>query len=268
MLEFYQAYGRFPELIEHAICLLQAIGNSFCCQDDGSCFVPSWTNKFFEQWKNERTFSLKREDFKIISMQNAVTDGLAKLGLKCGFQPYNSFVQVDVHRETFSSERSSKVDNLLLEANLKNCGTVGEFVAVLFEHVAEPFLTEDYRTEDGKLSCPVFITEYPSEICPLARKNDDNPEVCDRFELFLDGKEIANAFQELNDPDEQELRFKEQLESNKKDPMDLDSNYIDALRCGLPPTIGFGAGISRIIMMMTNSKSIRDVIAFPAMRKV
>ena len=269
MLEFYQAYGRFPELIEHAICLLQAIGNSFCCQDDGSCFVPPWMNKFFEQWKNERTFSLKREDFRIITMEDAVTLGLAKIGLKCNFQPYNSFVKDDdVHLSLFSSDRRSKIDDLLLEANLKDCGTVGEFISVLFEHVAEPFLTEDYRTEDEKLSCPVFITEYPSEICPLARKNDSNPEVCDRFELFLDGKEIANAFQELNDPDEQGLRFKEQLESNKKDPMDLDINYIDALRCGLPPTIGYGMGLSRVIMMMTNSKSIRDVIAFPAMRKV
>jgi len=269
MLEFYQAYGRFPELIEHAICLLQAVSNSFCCLDyDHVGFSPQWMNKFFEQWKNERTFSLKREDFKILTMKDAVTDSLAKVGLKCNFQPYNSFVQNDIHRETFSSERSSKVDNLLLEANLKDCGTVGEFISVLFEHVAEPFLIEDYRTEDGKLSCPVFITEYPSEICPLARKNDDNPEVCDRFELFLDGKEIANAFQELNDPDEQELRFKEQLESNKKDPMDLDSNYIDALRCGLPPTIGYGMGLCRLLMLLTCSKSIRDVITFPAMRSV
>jgi len=266
MLEFYQAYGKFPELIEHAILLLQSIDNYFCCQDDGSC--PSWMNKFFEQWKNERTFSLKRKDFKVVTMKDAVTLGLAKIGLKCNFQPFNSFVQDDVHRETFSLERSLKIDNLLLEANLKDCGTIGEFIFVLFEQVAEPFLTEDYRTEDGKFSCPVFITEYPSEICPLARKNDNNPGVCDRFELFLDGKEIANAFQELNNPDEQELRFREQLESNKKDPMDLDSNYIDALRCGLPPTIGYGMGICRLLMLLTCSKSIRDVITFPAMRKV
>ena len=269
MLEFYQAYGRFPELIEHAVCLLQAIDNSFSCWNNSRCFVPSWMNKFFEQWKNERTFSLNPEDFRIVTMKDAVTLGLAKAGLKCNFQPHNSFLEEDyINREMFSLDRRSKIDSLLLEAALRECGTVGEFISVLFEHVAEPFLTEDYRTEDGKFSCPVFITKYPSEICPLARKNDDNPEVCDRFELFLDGKEIANAFQELNDPDEQELRFKEQLESNKKDPMDLDSNYIDALRCGLPPTIGFGAGIDRLCVLLTNSPSIKDVIAFPAMRKI
>lgn len=275
MLEFYQAYGRFPELIEHAICLLQAIGNSFCCQDDGSCFVPSWTNKFFEQWKNERTFSLKREDFKVVTMEQAVASAAEKLGL---------FVDADSCEIKFkdpvdllTSDRQKKINIIQLYAEvnairkLNNLGdylNFGEIINLLFETIAEPFLTEDYRTEDGKLSCPVFITEYPSEICPLARKNDDNPEVCDRFELFLDGKEIANAFQELNDPDEQELRFKEQLESNKKDPMDLDSNYIDALRCGLPPTIGYGMGLCRLLMLLTCSKSIRDVITFPAMRSV
>lgn len=271
MLEFYQAYGRFPELIEHAICLLQSIDNSFSCRDDGSCFVPSWMNKFFEQWKNERTFSLKREDFKIISMIQAVNSALEKAKLL--ITTNSGKIQFIFESDTINNdvcERQSKIDLIALNKQMEELppfGHNGLVTNTLFEHVAEPFLTEDYRTEDGKLSCPVFITEYPSEICPLARKNDDNPEVCDRFELFLDGKEIANAFQELNDPDEQELRFKEQLESNKKDPMDLDSNYIDALRCGLPPTIGYGCGIDRICVLMTSSKSIRDVISFPAMRK-
>ncbi len=256
-------------MIEHAICLLQAIGNSFCCQDDGSCFVPPWMNKFFEQWKNERTFSLRREDFKIVAMKDAIEIAVEKAGIIVDL--ITTGVKYLDTLDPLILDRRSKINIDTLNQEilgiriLNEDGSYANFGAVinlLFEHIAEPFLTEDYRTEDEKLSCPVFITEYPSEICPLARKNDDNPEVCDRFELFLDGKEIANAFQELNDPDEQELRFKEQLESNKKDPMDLDSNYIDALRCGLPPTIGFGLGLDRAVMMLTCSKSIRDVIAF------
>ena len=81
----------------------------------------------------------------------------------------------------------------------------------IVEHMAEPFLTQDYRTSDNKYSVPVFITDYPKDICPLARSQDSNPKFCDRFELFVDGRELCNAFQELNDPKEQELRFKEHI---------------------------------------------------------
>jgi lysyl-tRNA synthetase class II len=144
----------------------------------------------------------------------------------------------------------------------------GAQVAALFEHVAEPFLAEDYRTADGSKSVPVFITEYPKDICPLARPNDADPKVCDRFELFIEGRELANAFQELNDPVEQAARFQEQLENNHKDPMDYDADYVEALEHGMPPAIGFGMGIDRLVMLLTNTTSIKDVILFPTLKPV
>jgi lysyl-tRNA synthetase class 2 len=84
--------------------------------------------------------------------------------------------------------------------------------------------------------------------------------------LFVDGRELANAFQELNDPGEQALRFQEQLQSNNKDPMDYDADYVEALEHGMPPAIGFGIGIDRLVMLLTNTTSIKDVILFPTLR--
>jgi lysyl-tRNA synthetase class 2 len=110
---------------------------------------------------------------------------------------------------------------------------------------------------------PTFITEYPTEVSPLARRNDDNHFVTDRFEFFVGGREIANGFSELNDSEDQAQRFKEQVA--EKDAGDDD--YIRALEYGLPPTAGEGIGIDRLVMLLTDSPSIRDVILFPHMRQ-
>lgn len=125
------------------------------------------------------------------------------------------------------------------------------------------------RTVEEKLLQPTFITEYPAEVSPLARANDDNPFVTDRFEFFVGGREIANGFSELNDSEDQSARFKAQVAS--KDAGDLeamhyDADYITALEYGLPPTAGEGIGIDRLVMLFTDSPSIRDVILFPHMR--
>jgi lysyl-tRNA synthetase, class II len=126
----------------------------------------------------------------------------------------------------------------------------------------------EQRVEE-KLMQPVFITEYPAEISPLARRNDANPLVTDRFELFITGREIANGFSELNDPEDQAERFRLQMELKRagdEDAMEFDEDYITALEYGLPPTAGEGIGIDRLVMLLTNSTSIRDVLLFPHMR--
>ena len=145
----------------------------------------------------------------------------------------------------------------------------GERLFACYEYLAEPFLAEDYRSAQSDRSVPVFIKDYPADVSPLARRNDDRPELTDRFELFVDGRELCNAFSELNDPDDQAARFRAQREKKAKgdeEAMDFDEDYIRALEHGMPPTAGFGMGIDRLVMALTGAASIRDVILFPLLR--
>ena len=126
------------------------------------------------------------------------------------------------------------------------------------------------KTVESKLLSPTFITQFPTEVSPLARKNSDDPFVTDRFEFFIAGREIANGFSELNDPEEQAERFNKQVEEKKAgdaEAMYFDDDYIKALEYGMPPTAGEGIGIDRLVMFLTDSSSIRDVILFPHMRQ-
>ena len=122
---------------------------------------------------------------------------------------------------------------------------------------------------ESKLIDPTFVVDFPIEISPLARRSDENPEIAERFELFIAGREIANGFNELNDPLDQYERFKDQLKAKAKgdeEGMDMDYDYIRALQYGMPPTAGEGIGIDRLVMLLTNSESIKDVILFPTMK--
>ena len=126
------------------------------------------------------------------------------------------------------------------------------------------------KTVESKLSLPTFITQFPTEVSPLARKSDDDPFVTDRFEFFIAGREIANGFSELNDPEDQAERFSKQVDEKKAgdaEAMHFDEDYIRALEYGMPPTAGEGIGIDRLVMFLTDSASIRDVILFPHMRQ-
>ena len=125
------------------------------------------------------------------------------------------------------------------------------------------------KTCEDRLDDPTFITAYPTEVSPLSRRNDDDPFITDRFEFFVAGREIANGFSELNDPEDQAQRFHEQVsnrEAGDDEAMAFDADYIRALEYGLPPTAGLGLGIDRLVMLFTDSASIRDVLLFPHMR--
>ncbi|WDI78970.1 lysine--tRNA ligase [Candidatus Purcelliella pentastirinorum] len=150
----------------------------------------------------------------------------------------------------------NELNKIAKELNIKlNINsTKGYIIKKIFEKTVEPYLIH-----------PTFITNYPIDISPLAKKNDINSEIADRFEFFINGHELANGFSELNDPEEQEYRFKKQIKDNNKYTF-YDNEYIKALKYGLPPTAGLGIGIDRLIMILTNSYSIKDVILFPVMK--
>jgi lysyl-tRNA synthetase class 2 len=125
------------------------------------------------------------------------------------------------------------------------------------------------NTVEEKLIQPTFVIGYPVEVSPLSRRNNDNPNIADRFELFIGGKELANGFCELNDPDDQADRFREQVkakDTGDKEAMSFDEDYVTALEHGMPPAVGVGIGIDRLVMMITNQTSIRDVILFPQLK--
>ncbi|MEM9690284.1 MAG: amino acid--tRNA ligase-related protein, partial [Pseudomonadota bacterium] len=125
------------------------------------------------------------------------------------------------------------------------------------------------KTGEHELREPTFVTQYPTEVSPLARQNDKDDFVTDRFEFFVTGRELANGFSELNDPEDQAERFHQQVanrEDGDDEAMGFDHDYIRALEYGMPPAAGIGVGIDRLVMLFTDSPSIRDVLLFPHMR--
>jgi hypothetical protein len=147
-----------------------------------------------------------------------------------------------------------------LDIHLKDSYGLGKVQIEIFE-----------KTVEARLMHPTFITAYPTEVSPLARRNDHDPFVTDRFEFFVGGREIANGFSELNDPEDQAERFRKQVEekaAGDEEAMLFDADYVRALEHAMPPTAGEGIGIDRLVMLFTDSPSIRDVLLFPHMRPV
>ncbi|OQY17317.1 MAG: lysine--tRNA ligase [Desulfobacterium sp. 4572_20] len=180
--------------------------------------------------------------------------------------PWQRISLIDSLRDIGGIKESALFDSKTLKDVARSKGVElgeneedGRVLAKLFDHIVEP-----------KLVQPTFIIDYPIQVSPLSRRKDDNPTIAERFELFIGGKEIANAFSELNDPDDQRERFLKQArlrDSGNDEALFMDEDYIRALEYGMPPTAGEGIGIDRLVMVLTDSPSIRDVILFPQMRK-
>ncbi len=167
------------------------------------------------------------------------------------------------YNKELSVEQLDDIDALRKHAEglkipLRDSYGIGKLLIEIFEKTGEHLLKD-----------PTFITAYPVEVSPLSRRNDEDPTVADRFELFIGGREIANGFSELNDPEDQAERFRDQLKQKDEgddEAMSYDADYIRALEHGMPPTAGEGIGIDRLVMLFTDSPSIRDVLLFPHMR--
>jgi lysyl-tRNA synthetase class 2 len=165
-------------------------------------------------------------------------------------------VPVEICNDIDSIYNYLKEKNIQVKPNLN----LGQLQGELFDEFVE-----------AKLINPTFITDYPVEISPLARRSDENPQVTERFELFIAGKEIANAFSELNDPQDQLERFEGQMaakDAGDDEAHEMDADFVNALSYGMAPTAGQGIGIDRLVMMLTNQHSIRDVLLFPAMKPI
>ena len=178
--------------------------------------------------------------------------------------------------------KQSTLSDLVLEHNkdltkedLNNIGNLEKFLKkkkVKIEKnwgIGRMLLEAFEETVEENLIDPTFVTEYPVEVSPLSRRNEENPDYADRFELFIGGKEFANGFCELNDPDDQASRFEDQVaakDSGDKEAMDYDHDYITALEHGMPPAVGVGMGVDRLVMLLTNQSSIRDVLLFPQLK--
>ena len=228
MLEFYQSYATFDDLMT----LTEEMFSDVAKKVVGSLKVP---------YQNDEI------DFSAPFKRYTMHDSLVEIG-KVDPEVLTSRENALKYAKSLGDELKSKDEGL------------GAIITEIFELKVEE-----------KLIQPTFITHYPTEVSPLSRRNDDNPEVVDRFELFIYGREIANGFSELNDPEDQAGRFKAQVDAlyrGDEEAMHFDEDYINALEHGMPPTAGEGIGIDRLVMLLTDSPSIRDVILFPQLKKV
>lgn len=221
MLEFYQAYATYEDLMD----LTEEMVSSLVAQLFGSTTVTY----------NEQQIDFSRP-WKRLTMEEA----LAEIG---GF-------------DLGIADDVSRLREYALKAGLEGLGQApkGKIITELFETMCE-----------HKLIQPTFITEYPVEVSPLAKRSKNRPDVTERFELYMSGMEIANGFNELNDPEDQKNRFLKQI-AEKEEGATMDEDYVTALEYGLPPTAGEGIGIDRLAMILTDSPSIREVILFPLLR--
>ncbi|MFP2929339.1 lysine--tRNA ligase [Pyxidicoccus sp. 3LG] len=232
MLEFYQAYATYEDLMDLSEEMISAAAKEIT--GDTKVKYGEHVLDFGKGWKR-------------ISMTEAIREAVG------GALSDKDMVDADRLRAELLKTSHSEAERRAIDAM-----NHGELVGALFEHHVEHTLIH-----------PTFITHFPTAVSPLARRNDQNPEVTDRFELYVAGREIANAFSELNDPLDQKGRFLAQLDAKQRgqqETMDYDEDYIRALEHGMPPTAGEGIGIDRLAMLFTDSQSIRDVILFPLLK--
>ena len=226
MIEFYQAYADYHDLMNLTENMIR-------------CIVKNVHSKeIIEYQGKEIDFSMPFERMTVVESIVAFNENITSSDL--------------------SDIKSASIIAKDLGIPIKPTYGLGKIQIEIFE-----------KTVEEKLFNPTFITEYPTEVSPLARRSDDNEFVTDRFEFFVAGREIANGFSELNDPEDQAERFERQVlekEAGDDEAMHFDEDYITALEYGLPPTAGEGIGIDRLVMLLTDSPSIRDVLLFPAMR--
>ena len=226
MLEFYQAYADYRDLMDLTEDLLRGMAQ----QLHGTTTIEYQGNRY---------------DFGKPFQRITVRDSILQ------FNPDLSAADIDDLDSARSVAETLKIP-------LKDSYGLGKVQIEIFE-----------KTVESRLDDPTFITAYPTEVSPLARRNDDNPFVTDRFEFFVGGREIANGFSELNDAEDQAERFRQQVadkDAGDLEAMHYDADYIRALEHGMPPTAGEGIGIDRLVMLFTDSASIRDVLLFPHMR--
>ncbi|HVW28254.1 MAG TPA: lysine--tRNA ligase [Polyangiaceae bacterium] len=266
MLEFYEAYATYETLMPMTEALLRHADRRL-----GERLSATGLDAFYRRLVEGRSFTFD-EPFARVPMKKALENALEAAELPVALAgrlselPSADGLVADLKAK---SERAAKIDWVNLRRALAKCDSEGDRLFVAYEYFAEPFLTRDYRSRDGSRSVPVFIIDYPAETAPLARRKDRDPSLVDRFELFVDGRELCNAFSELNDPDDQAARFRDQMARKARgdeETMDYDEDYVRALEHGMPPAAGFGLGVDRLAMTLLGQHSIRDVIAFPLLR--
>lgn len=236
MLEFYQAYADYNDLMDLTEDMLRKMSIEVL----GSTEVHSTVKNEEGEVVQEKIY-----DFSKPFHRMSVFDSILH------FNP-------DISAEALADESAARQIAEHLDISLKDIWGLGKVQIEIFE-----------KTVEHRLDEPTFITEYPTEVSPLARRNDNNPFVTDRFEFFVSGRELANGFSELNDAEDQASRFQQQVDekdAGDDEAMHYDADYITALEYGLPPTAGEGIGIDRLVMLLTDSPSIRDVLLFPHMR--
>jgi lysyl-tRNA synthetase, class II len=242
MLEFYQAYATYEDLMALTKELLAELADEIC----GSTVI-SYQGTKVDLVACER---IPLKDAIVL----AVGKGLLPAGLTRPMLDDEAALLAWITKSGVLEHKEE------LGAVLRKCESHGHRVGALFDYGGELALPPEK---------PVFVVDYPAETSPLSRRNDQDPGRVDRFELFIVGREHANAFSELNDPADQRARFQRQVEAKAKgaeETMDYDEDYCRALEYGMPPTAGEGIGIDRLVMLLTDQPSIRDVILFPLMR--
>ncbi len=236
MIEFYQAYADYHDLMDLTEDMLRTLAQNVL----GTTTLVN---------------TVRNEDGEVLeTFEYDLAKPFQRLSVFDSILHYNP----DITAEALADDHAARQIAQRMDIDVKDGWGLGKVQIEIFE-----------KTVEHRLDQPTFITEYPTEVSPLARRSDSNPFVTDRFEFFVGGRELANGFSELNDSEDQAERFQAQVaekEAGDDEAMHYDADYINALEYGLPPTAGEGIGIDRLVMLFTDSPSIRDVILFPAMR--